>query len=132
MTGGNVTIGQFTAATTSAVAGDSFAAYQATASTTVRFLATQIAQVVFNQTATAITMASGSVISSAGNFTLGAGVVLATTAVSGHVMIPSCAGTPTASVIGATGGNIPMVVDTTGYNLYFLLPSGVWRKTALT
>ncbi len=50
MSGGNVTIGQFSAATTAPVAGDSFAAYQTTASATVRFLATQISSYVYSTT----------------------------------------------------------------------------------
>lgn len=52
MSGGNVTIGQFNTTTTAPVAGDSFAAYQATASATVQFLATQLLQTVFKSTAT--------------------------------------------------------------------------------
>lgn len=49
MSGGNVTIGQF-ATTTAMAAGDSVAGYQATASTTVRFLATQVAAYVYSTT----------------------------------------------------------------------------------
>lgn len=49
MSGGNVTIVQF-ASTTAPVAGDSFAAYKATASSTVRFLATQVASYVYSTT----------------------------------------------------------------------------------
>ncbi len=52
MSGGNVTIGGFPTTTTPPRAGDSFAAYQATASSTVRFLATQVLQLVFQSTAT--------------------------------------------------------------------------------
>ena len=47
MSGGNVTIVEFPSATVT-VAGDSFAAYKATASATVRFLATQIVSYVFS------------------------------------------------------------------------------------
>ena len=47
MSGGNVTIVQF-ASTTAPVAGDSFAAYKATASATIRFLATQLVSYVFS------------------------------------------------------------------------------------
>ena len=66
MSGGNVTIGQFNTTTTAPVSGDSFAAYQATASTTVRFLATQVLEYVFQSTATVatagvVTLASGPV-----------------------------------------------------------------------
>ncbi len=66
MSGGNVTIFQF-ATTTNPVAGDSFAAWQATASQTVQFLATQVRAYVFastlpltNQT-TATSCATGAV-----------------------------------------------------------------------
>lgn len=47
---GNVTIGQFNTTTTPMAAGDSLAAYQATASATVRFLATQVAAYVYSTT----------------------------------------------------------------------------------
>lgn len=60
MSGGNVTIGQFNTTTTAPVAGDSFAAYQATASATVRFLATQVATYVIGST-TATSCATGAV-----------------------------------------------------------------------
>lgn len=52
---GNVTIGQFNTTTTPMAAGDSLAAYQATASATVRFLATQVLDYVFQSTATVAT-----------------------------------------------------------------------------
>lgn len=66
MSGGNVTVGQFNTTTTPPVAGDSFAAYQATASTTVRFLATQVLDLVWKSTATSavagtVTLASSPV-----------------------------------------------------------------------
>lgn len=50
MSGGNVTIGQFNTTTTAMAAGDSIAAYKATASTTVRFLATQVSTYVYSTT----------------------------------------------------------------------------------
>lgn len=50
MAGANVTIAQFTAATTAPVAGDMFAGYQTTASNTVRFFATQVAAYVYATT----------------------------------------------------------------------------------
>lgn len=50
MSGGNVTIGQFNTTTTPMAAGDSIAAYQATASQTVRFLASQVAAYVYSTT----------------------------------------------------------------------------------
>lgn len=67
MSGANVTIVQF-ASTTAPVAGDSIAAYQATASATVRFLATQIASYVYSTTValtnvTAATSCSTGVVS---------------------------------------------------------------------
>ena len=52
MSGGNVTIGQFNTTTTPMANGDSIAAYQATASMTVRFLATQVNAYIFPSTAT--------------------------------------------------------------------------------
>lgn len=51
MSGGNVTVVQFPT-TTALAAGDSIADYAATASTTVRFLATQVLAYAFATTAT--------------------------------------------------------------------------------
>lgn len=48
MAGANVTIAEFTSATTAPVAGDYFAGYQVTASQTVKFTATQVAAYVFS------------------------------------------------------------------------------------
>mgnify|MGYP001563031318 CR=1 FL=1 len=127
----NVTILGLASMTATMVAGDLFVVWDTSASGTLSVTASQMANVVFAQTATIVTLASGGTVQSVGNYTLGAGTALATNATVGHIMIPSCAGVPTASVIGATGGNIPMVVDTTNYRLYFLLPSGVWRQAAL-
>lgn len=50
MSGGNVTIGGFNTTTTPMANGDSVPAYQATASATVRFLATQINAYIFAST----------------------------------------------------------------------------------
>lgn len=55
MSGGNVTIGQFPTTTTPMDAGDSIAGYQATASATVRFLATQVSPFTATTTATSAT-----------------------------------------------------------------------------
>ena len=82
--------------------------------------------------ATAMVFASGAAVYSAGNFTLGAGAALATTATVGYVMIQSCAGPPSGAPDGAADGNIPMIVDTTNFALYFYMPSGAWKSTALT
>lgn len=67
MSGGNVTIAQFSTTTTAPVAGDRFAAYQSLASQTVQFFATQVAAYVYstsvaltNQT-TATSCATGAV-----------------------------------------------------------------------
>lgn len=132
MSGGNVTIAQFNTTTTAPVAGDSFAAYQTSASQTVQFLATQVSKGVFAQTATAITMASGAVISSAGNYTLGGGIALATTATVGYVMITSCAGAPSGVPVGFGSGNMPIQYDTTNNKLWVYAASGAWRGVALT
>ena len=69
MSGGNVTIGQFNTTTTAPVAGDSFAAYQATASATVRFLATQVAAYVYSTTV-ALTNQTTATAATAGAVTL--------------------------------------------------------------
>ncbi len=74
MSGGNVTIAQFTAATTAPIAGDSFAAYQATASTTVRFLATQVFAYVY-ATTPVMTGQSTATIATAGSVNLASGPV---------------------------------------------------------
>tara|TARA_R110000787_G_scaffold242039_1_gene348181 strand:- start:308 stop:700 length:393 start_codon:yes stop_codon:yes gene_type:complete len=95
--------------------------------------ATQVADyVMVTSLATAVVLASGSTISSAGNFTLGAGAALATTATVGHVMIPTCAGPPSGVVEGAAAGMAPMIVDTTNRKLYIFMPSGAWKSTSLT
>lgn len=67
MSGGNVTINQFTAATTAPVASDRFAAWQTTASQTVQFYATQVFAYVYATTpvmtgqSTATSCATGAV-----------------------------------------------------------------------
>jgi len=67
VSGGNVTILQFTAATTAPVAGDYFAGWQTTASQTVRFYATQVQAYIYATTpvltgqATATACATGAV-----------------------------------------------------------------------
>lgn len=132
MAGANVTVVQLPTFTGGIAAGDRHIMWDLSASTTYQITSSQLATGVFQETAPYVLVASGGTISSTGNFTIGAGTALATNATVGHVMIPSCAGVPSASVVGATGGNIPMVVDTTNYRLYFLMPSGVWRNTALT
>lgn len=69
--GGNVTIVEF-ASTTAPVLGDSFAGYQATASATVRFLATQVAAYVYSTTV-ALTNQTTATTSTAGLVTLATG-----------------------------------------------------------
>lgn len=77
--------------------------------------------------ATGVVLASGAAIKSAGNFTLGGGVALATTATVGYVMIQSCAGVPSGVPIGFGAGNIPIVFDTTNFRLYAYTTSGAWK-----
>lgn len=130
MSGENTTVNGLT--NTAAATTDNFLKESA-ANVTGNSSGTQIANMVFSVTATGITVASGALISSTGgNFTLGGGIALATNAATGFVMVPSCAGTPSGAVTGSAAGNIPMIVDTTGFNIYFLMPSGVWKKAALT
>lgn len=119
--------------TTALATGDALIAQKASSTgTTVYVLATQVSTFVFTQTAAALLLVSGGTISSTGNFTLGAGTALATNATVGHVMVPSCAGPPSGTVVGATTGMIPMIVDTTNTRLYVFLPSGAWRYTTLS
>lgn len=77
--------------------------------------------------ATSFIFSSGARVSSAGNFTFGAGSALATTATVGYVMIQSCAGVPTGVPVGFGAGNIPIVFDTTNLRLYAYTPSGAWK-----
>lgn len=74
MSGGNVTILQFTAATTAPVAGDYFAGWQTTASQTVRFYATQVAAYVY-ATSVALTNQTTATAATAGAVTLASGPV---------------------------------------------------------
>lgn len=95
--------------------------------------ATQIANYVMQTAlATGVVLASGAVISSAGNYTLGAGAALATTATVGYVMITSCAGAPTGVPVGFGVGNMPIQYDTTNNKLWIYAASGAWRGVLLT
>lgn len=102
MSGGNVTIGQFNTTTTPVAAGDSFAAYQATASATVRFLATQVAAYVATATAAGFgTMA----FQNATGVAITGGVVTASGGtLTGYTAITTAALTATAATIA--GGTI--------------------------
>lgn len=117
----------------SLASGDIFPVLHAAGPPADYFTATQLGDYVTRTyTATAITVASGGTISSAGNYTLGAGTALATTATVGYVMVPSCAGIPTGIPVGFAAGNIPLVVDTTNFRVYCYMPSGAWRFATLT
>lgn len=130
MSGTNVTINVLATQSTVA-AGDSFPAWSATGASTYQAFATQVAQRVFQTTATAITMASGAVISSAGNYTLGGGTALATNATVGYIMIGSCSGIPSGVPVGFGAGNMPVQYDTVNNKLWVYAASGVWRGVAL-
>ena len=65
MAGGNVTIVQF-ASTTAPVAGDSWAAYKATASATIRFLSTQMVAYVFSTDMTMTNQTIATTVGAAG------------------------------------------------------------------
>lgn len=60
------------------------------------------------------------------NLVLGIGTALATTDTNGHIMIPSCAGTPTGVPTGQGAGHIPMIFDTSGVKLWFYT-GGSWK-----
>lgn len=132
MSGANVTILQFSTAVTTVATGDLFPLWSSTGAITYRALPTMVAKTIYGVTATAITVASGGTISSAGNFTLGAGTALATTATVGYVMITSCAGAPTGVPVGFGVGNMPIQFDTTNNKLWVYAASGAWRGVSLT
>lgn len=72
MSGGNVTILQFTSATTAPVAADLIAGWQTTASQTVSFTAAQMAQSVY-ATSVALTNQTTATAATAGAVTLATG-----------------------------------------------------------
>lgn len=61
---------------------------------------------------------------------IGTGAAIATTAVSGFLLHPSCAGTPTGVPTNAAAGQIPMIYDTTADKIWFY--NGSWRGVAVT
>ncbi len=58
------------------------------------------------------------------------GAALATTATSGFLYIPTCAGVPTGTPSTTYTGTAPMVVDTTDSKLYIYI-GGAWKGTVL-
>ena len=64
--------------------------------------------------------------SSAENLTLGTGAAIATTATAGHILIPTCAGTPTGVPTGVGAGKGALIIDTTNNKLMFY-SGGAWR-----
>lgn len=67
----------------------------------------------------------GSALYTNGDFGVGTGAAIATNAIAGFLLIPSCAGTPTGVPANYGAGNIPLVADTTNHKLYFY--DGTWR-----
>lgn len=128
MSGGNVTINDL-ASQASVASGDSFPAWSALGAFTYQAFPSQM---IAAATASQITMASGGKISSAGNFTLGSGSAMGTTATVGYVMITSCAGPPTGVPVGFGVGNMPIQYDTTNNKLWVYAASGAWRGVVLT
>lgn len=59
----------------------------------------------------------------------GSGAALATSAITGHTWIPSCAGTPTGAVVGETGA-AAIIVDTTGNKIWANV-LGTWKGVAI-
>ena len=88
---------------------------------------------VASQTAWATVTASNGgnpkVGSNTNNLCLGTGSALATSATTGHVCIPSCAGAPTGVPVGAGAGQLPMIYDTTNNFLYIY--NGGWKKSTV-
>ena len=88
---------------------------------------------VASQTAWATVTASNGgnpkVGSNTNNLCLGTGSALATSATTGHVCIPTCAGTPTGVPVGAGAGQLPMIYDTTNNFLYIY--NGGWKKSTV-
>lgn len=77
----------------------------------------------------ALSGANASIKTNGENLLLGAGSALATSATAGHIMIPSCAGTPSGAVTGAGAGAIPLIYDSTA-NKIWARSGGTWRQTA--
>ena len=60
------------------------------------------------------------------NILAGPGTALATTATVGHLLIPTCAGTPTGVPVGHAIGNAAIILDTSGNKLW-LYDNGTWK-----
>jgi hypothetical protein len=61
----------------------------------------------------------------AADLVISTGAALATTAIVGFPIIPSCAGTPTGVPTNAGTGKVPMIYDTTANKVWFY--NGSWR-----
>ena len=131
MSGGNTTIYGLATFVGTPAASFRFVGQQTATTDAVGLTASQVANSVFAQMATIVTIASGGTIQSSGNFTLGAGTALATNATVGYIMITSCAGTPTGVPVGFGTGNMPIQYDTTNNKLWVYAASGAWRGVAL-
>lgn len=64
----------------------------------------------------------------ASNIIIGSGIALSTSATTNHMMIPTCAGTPTGIPVDAAPGRLPLIYDTTNNKLYAY--NGAWKSTA--
>lgn len=67
---------------------------------------------------------------SGGNLVLGSGTALSTSATTGHVMIPTCAGTPTGAPANNGTGQFAIIYDSTNNKLYVY--NGAWKGVALS
>jgi hypothetical protein len=66
------------------------------------------------------------------NIVMGADGALATNAAAGHLTIPSCAGTPTGTVV-LQSGKVALIYDSTNFKLAVSAGGGTWKQTvALT
>lgn len=79
-----------------------------------------------------ISAASGAnarILTNQNNLVLGSGADLATSAVAGHIMIPTCNGAATGAVTDAANGRVPFIYDRSN-NKLMVLSGGTWRSTA--
>lgn len=63
-----------------------------------------------------------------GDVGIGVGSAIATTATSGFLLIPTCAGTPTGVVANAAAGKAALVYDTTGSTLWLSISGSSWKQ----
>src|SRR6185312_8748394 len=70
------------------------------------------------------------ILATGGNFVIGLSAALSTSATVGHLEIPTCAGTPTGTVV-VRSGKAAIIYDTTNNKLAVSPGGGVWKQVAL-